>query len=130
MQLEYSDACSNTSSCIIHTQYTHNVILTDDPTKHCLQEDLTEEELVTIAGQISPDILFRLCAILHKKTRVYDDLKHRYPHISHEDIAFRVLHAWYESVSASPANRAALVSALKKLGKLRVSHAIATKTYT
>lgn len=96
----------------------------------CVDEDLTEEELLTIAGHVHPDILCPLAVGLHKNTRHYFDIMHRFAHFSATDKAFKVLCAWFQDISPGPKNRRRLVEEFCKLKQRRVASVIAIKDYT
>jgi len=96
----------------------------------CVDEDLTEEELLTIAGHVHPDILCPLAVGLHKNTRHYSDTMHRFAHFSATDKAFKVLCAWFQDISPGPKNRKRLVEEFCKLKQRRVASVIAIKDYT
>jgi len=96
----------------------------------CVDEDLTEEELLTIAGHVHPDILCSLAVGLHKNTRHYSDIMHRFAQVSATDKAFKILCAWFQDISPGPKNRRRLVEKFCKLKQHRVASVIAIKDYT
>ena len=95
-----------------------------------IDEDLTEVELTTIAEHVDPDILSPLSVRLHKNTKHYIDMMHRYPHLSTSEKAFKMLRIWFQDVPPSPHNRKRLVDEFCKLKRCRIAFAIATKDYS
>ena len=95
-----------------------------------IDEDLTEVELTTIAEHVDPDILSPLSVRLHKNTKHYMDMMHRFPNSSASDKAFKMLHIWFQDITPSPQNRKRLVDEFCKLKRCRVASAIATKDYS
>ena len=108
--------------------FTHT--FTADDKGCCVQEDLTKEELLTIASQINPNKVCQLSCLLHKSTHVYDDLRQRFPQAPNTETAFRVLQKWFENISSSTENRRTLAIVFQKIDLLRLSDSIARKTYT
>ena len=95
----------------------------------CIDDDVTEVELMTIADHIHPDFLCPLAVRLHENTKHYSDIMHRFAHISASEKAFKILCAWFQDASPGPNNRRRLVDEFCKLNQRRVASAIAIKDY-
>lgn len=96
----------------------------------CVLEDLSKEEIVTIAHELNPNKGCILSSRLHKGLNVWDDVQQCYPHASSEEKILRVLERWFENVPPGPENRQTLANVCRDIGQKRLAHSIAEKVYT
>ena len=95
-----------------------------------MREDLTKEELATIAHNLNPTKGSILSSRLHKDLTVWDDITQRYPHASSEELILRILESWFENIAPGSVNRQTLAAVCDNIGQKRLAHSIANKVYT
>ena len=102
------------------------LLLTSDVLKAtCLNEELTELELLDIADRLEPDVLFCLALNLSFSTTEFMRMEE-----SHKNrLAYMILYKWRENLPEGPQNRKKLVGVLFHLKKVRLAKMVASKNY-
>ena len=102
------------------------MLLTSDVLKAaCVNEELTELELLDIAHRLEPDVLFDLALNLSISTVEYLRMEE-----SHKNkLAYMLLYKWRENLPERPQNRKELVAVLFNLKKVRLAEMVAYKNY-
>ena len=102
------------------------MLLTSDELKAaCVNEELTELELLDIADRLEPDVLFHLALNLSISTVEYLRMEE-----SHQNkLAYMLLYKWRDNLPERPQNRKKLVAVLFDLKKVRLAEMVASKNY-
>ena len=102
------------------------MLLTSDVLKAtCVNEELTERELLDIADRLEPDVLFHLALNLSISTVEYLTMEESYQ----KKLAYMILYKWLENRIKGKQNRKELVGVLFDLKKVRLAEMVASKNY-